>query len=381
MDPIVVIGAGLAGYGVLREVRKQNPDMPLMLIAADSAEFYSKPALSTALAKGKTAEQLVTSNAEKMAAQLNATVHAHSWVNKIYPGEKRLDTTVGDIRYSKLILATGAEPIRLPFKGDAVDDILSINDLKDYARFRQRLEGKRRVAIIGAGLIGSEFANDLSASGDYEVHVMDPMATPLPTLLPAEIGHELKDALAKQGVNWHLGKSVQEVNHDGGCYSLLLNDGTTIGADVVISAVGLRPNVALATESGLAVKRGIAVNEFGQTSDPSIFAIGDCAEYPVGVCLYITPIMAVARGVGQTITGNPTSINFPVLSVIVKTTAYPLAMLRPPEGLEGSWEVDEKDEVGTRLVYRGTDGAIHGYVLTCGKVAQRPEMDKRVVPL
>ena len=170
MSAIVIIGTGLAGYTAAREFRKLDPATPLHLISRDDGSFYSKPILSNALALKKTPAQIALNTAADMERQLAATVSPHSAVTAIDTAAHHVSVDGTAIPYIKLVLAVGADPIRLSLAGDAADGVLSVNDLSDYARFRQVLDGKRRVVILGAGLIGCEFANDLRLGG-YDVNV------------------------------------------------------------------------------------------------------------------------------------------------------------------------------------------------------------------
>lgn len=377
MGSIVVIGSGLAGYGVIRELRRQGPDADITLIADDAGHFYSKPMLSTALAKGKTAEQLVTTSAEAMATSQKINTLTQTHVTRIDTERRVVETSAGDVEYSSLVLALGAEPVKIALAGDAGGDVLSINHLDEYAQFRDRLEGRGHVLIIGAGLVGTEFANDLSATG-VSVTVVDPLGAPLPTLAPRAVGDAVREALAAQGVSWRFGESVQAVNRAGDGYRVTLSGGDVVEAGVVVSAVGLRPRVGLATAAGLAVRRGIVVDDTGRTSDPHVYALGDCAEYTVGLCLYITPIMSAARAIAASVLGEPTEIKFPVLSVIVKTTAYPIALLPPQPGLAGEWREVERDAEGLKYLFETDDGRLMGYALTGAKAAKRVEMDREI---
>ena len=186
--PVVIIGSGLAGYTVAREFRKLDTETPILIISSDHGGFYSKPTLSNALATGKTPASIVTASSEKMAEQLKLTVLPHSRVTAIDPPRKSVTLQNGErLPYSQLILALGADPIRLPLEGACVEDILSVNDLDDYQRLRRTLEGKKEVTILGAGLIGCEFANDLTIAG-YRVRVVDISAQPLGRLLPQRGG-------------------------------------------------------------------------------------------------------------------------------------------------------------------------------------------------
>src|SRR5512143_681611 len=175
---IVIVGSGLAGYTLLKEIRKRDAATPLTLVTADDGTFYSKPNLSNALASGKTAAALAGAVAEKMAADLNATVLPHTRVTAIDTQAQRLVTRQGEIAYGKLVLALGADPLPHGLAGDSAHDVLAVNDLAGYAAFRGALDGKRRVTVLGGGLIGCEFANDLAHAG-YVVDVVHLGAWPL----------------------------------------------------------------------------------------------------------------------------------------------------------------------------------------------------------
>ena len=374
---IVVAGSGLAGYGVLREVRKLAPDARLTLITGDDGHFYSKPALSTALAKGKCADTLVTTPAAKMAAQLRFDLRAGRQVEAIDAAGQVLLTTGGPLAYDRLVLAMGAEPIRPALDGDGVSRALSVNGIDDYRAFRDALPDGARVLIMGGGLVGSEFANDLVGAG-YQPIVVDMLAHPLAQLVPQPVGDALRDALAAAGVTWKLGRKVVALERAGAATQARLDDGSIVTADAVLSAVGLRPRIALAAEAGLRVNRGIVVDHHGRTSDPHIYAIGDCAEYPHGLSAYVTPIMAAARAIAPSLLGTPTPMRFPPLSVQVKTTIYPVVLLPAPFGGGGLWVASDEPGDGLKYLFIDTSGATTGYVLTGGRCAERTDLDRSI---
>jgi rubredoxin-NAD+ reductase len=376
---IVVVGSGLAGFGVLRELRKLSPTARLTLVTLEAGHFYSKPALSTALAKRKTAATLITSTAEKMATQLKLDARIGRQAEAIDRVGKALLTTGGPVPYDALILATGAVPVQPQIAGDAAHRAIAVNQLDHYARFRDELPDDARVLIMGSGLVGTEFANDLITTGHRPV-VVDMLPLPLAQLVPPAVGAKVRDALAAQGVEWHLGRKVVAINYKAPSpgYVATLDDGTVIEADLVLSAVGLRPNIALAAEAGLEIGLGIRVDDHGRTSDPHIFAIGDCAEYPHGLSAYVTPIMAAARGIAASALGNPTEMRFPPLSVQVKTTLLPINLLPPPRAVAGTWHCVEDDAQGSKHVFADSAGTLRGYVLTHEKCEQRAEMDARM---
>jgi len=374
---VVVVGSGLAGYGVLRELRRQAPDAQLTLITADDGHFYSKPALSTALAKGKIADTLVTTPGEKMAAQLKFDLRAGRSVEAIDTEGRVLLTTGGPLFYDKLVLALGADPIRPLMEGDAAHRALAVNNLDDYRRFREELREGARVLVIGGGLVGSEFANDLSATG-YKPIVVDMLTHPLAQLVPFRVGEVVRDAMRSAGVTWYFGRKVIALNKNGAGTSATLDDGTRIEADAVLSAVGLRPHTQLAEEARLEVNRGIKVDSTGCTSDPHIYAIGDCAEYPRGLAAYVSPIMGAARAIASTVLGTPTEMRFPTLSVQVKTTACPVVLLPAPIGVEGGWIKEKDDSEGLKYLFKDQTGAILGYVLTGNRCTERPDLDRAI---
>jgi glycine/D-amino acid oxidase-like deaminating enzyme len=183
----------------VREFRKLDATTPVVLVTADTGDFYGKPSLSTALAQGRTPAQLVTMPADQMRETLNVTVMAHTHITRLDVQAQAVHTSEGVLTYRDLVLATGAHPIRLSLGGNAAAEVMSVNDLASYTVFRQSLSPQARVLVIGAGLIGCEFANDLVAK-HYAVQVVDPNAVPLAALLPEAVGAQLQAALQALGV-------------------------------------------------------------------------------------------------------------------------------------------------------------------------------------
>jgi rubredoxin-NAD+ reductase len=372
--PIVVLGSGLAGYTAVREFRKLNADTLVTLISRDSADFYSKPMLSNAFAQGKDACSLVQTSAIKMAEQLHIKVLAHTEVNAIDRFEKKLDTSSGSLEYDKLVLALGADPIRIPIQGNAADAVISVNDLTDYAKLRKVLKGANSISIMGAGLIGCEFANDLAAAG-YQVTVIDPGTYPLASLMPELAGKQLLQPLSRLGVTWRFGTSVQSINSASNGYVLTLADGSVENADIVMSAVGLRPRVQLALETGLEVNRGIVINDRLRTSDNSIFALGDCAEIDGKVLPFVLPIMHKGRALARILNDQSAELIFPVMPIVIKTAAHPIAVLPVPRDLTGEWRILASG-VGIRMGFFDAQDKIKGFVLTGEYAGERSAMTK-----
>lgn len=377
--PLVIVGTGLAGYNLAREWRKLDSTTPLLLITTDDGRSYSKPMLSTGFGKQKDADGLAMALAGAMAEQLNAEVRTHTQVTGIDPGHKQLWIGEEAVAYRDLVLAWGAEPIRVPVAGDAQELVLPVNDLEDYARFGRAAAGKNRVLVLGAGLIGCEFANDLTAGG-YQVELVAPCEQVMPGLLPVEAASAVQAGLESLGVRFHLGPVLNRLEHAGEGLLAELSDGTQVPCDLVLSAVGLRPRTALAEQAGLACGRGIAVDRLLQTSHANIYALGDCAEVDGLSLLYVMPLMTCARALAQTLAGNPTQVSYGPMPVTVKTPVCPLVVSPPPRGSVGSWRVEGTGS-DLKVLFRAADDRLLGYALTGAAVQEKLALNKQLPPL
>lgn len=377
MEPIIIIGTGLAGYNLAKEFRKLDSTTPLLFITSDDGSFYSKPMLSSALAKAKKPAELANFDADRMAADLQAEIMTFTRVEGIDPASHCVSTSQGDsLSYRQLVLAVGARPIEPPLVGDGVELIYTVNSLQDYAAFHASLGQAKHVAIIGSGLIGCEFANDLLSEG-YKVSVIGPEPVPLARLLPAEAANYMKQQLAAAGVNWLLGETCTAVNKQHNVFELELNDGKTVTADVVLSAIGLQPDTSLAKAAGLTTARGIVVDRKLRTSDPDIYALGDCAEVEGRVLAYVMPLMQQARALARTLAGEPVEVTYPAMPVVVKTPACPCVVAPPPAGIEGEWQIDTGDK-GLKAIYIGKAGELLGFALLGEAVNEKPALTKQL---
>ena len=438
MNPIIIIGAGLAGWTTARELRKLDADTPLLLITADSGDFYAKPSLSNAFAQGRGPAQLVSTPAAAMAKAHSVTLLAHTTVQAINPEDRTISASQGQFSYSQLVLATGAQPIRLALAGDATQQVQAINSLDDFSVFHARLTGARsgesapelarpqvshhtnqraqHVLIMGAGLIGCEFANDLAAAG-YQISVVDPCSGPIAALLPAPVSAQLAQALSGLGVNWHFGATVKSVsqaaiksNHASApagveanppAFQVELSNGQLVLVDAVLSAIGLRADTTLAQAAGLVCERAIVVDASLQTSQAHIYALGDGAQYAAGswgkdgtapkadsatspdsaavaggrTLPYVMPIMHAARALAATLAGTRTELAFPLMPVVIKTPALPIVVAPPAPGVLGAWHSPEPG----LWQFMDAQGQARGFVLTGQQTARRSEQAKLVL--
>ncbi len=379
MSGLLIIGSGHAGLTLAREWRKRDPEAPLTIITADDGAAYYKPNLSKALASGKTADELIMTPVEKLAADLQADIRTHTRVISLNPGAKSVVLENGDtLEYGQLVLAHGAECRKFPWEGNAVEQILHVNDRLDYANFREKLPAEGHVLLIGAGLIGCEYANDLLSQG-YKVTLVDPLGWPLGMLLPEAVAHSLQSALTEAGATFALGNTVTAVNTADTGYAVTLADGTVLQADLVLSAVGLVPRIGLARDAGLECGRGIRVDAQLRTSAPDIYALGDVAEVCGHVLPYILPITASARALAATLTGEPTAVNWPAMPVIVKTPVLPTLVCPPPAGAAGEWTLEgAAPDWIARFV--APDGRVLGFAATGAATKERGRLAAETAP-
>ena len=376
---IVIIGSGLAGYTVIRELRKLDKAIPITLVTREPGYFYSKPMLSTALASKKSAEQLQTTNAEGMAAQLEITILGDADVSAIDTASQTIETSKGSIAYGKLVLGLGSDQIRLPLQGNAANEVITVNDLEEYAQFRLAIQGKKRIAILGAGLIGCEFANDL-VLGSYEVDVIDLAPQALGRLLPEAAAQMLQSTLSEAGVRWHFATTVQSIDRNGDSLSITLANGSVISSDVFLSAVGLRPRLELAKAAGITTGAGITVNRQLETSAKNVYAIGDCAEVDGLVLPYVMPIMQAARTLAPNLLGQELALTYPAMPVMVKTPTLPTIVSPPAKGAVGAWKINSIDD-GLEARFESSDGKLLGFALLGTATAQRGALTKELPPI
>jgi rubredoxin---NAD+ reductase len=390
--PVIVIGTGVAGWSTVREFRKLDTQTPVVLVTTDRGDFYAKPTLSNAYAQKRGPAQLVTTPAASMAQTLQVTLLSHARVERLDTKAQTLELRQGDtlqtLAYRQLVLATGAHPIRIPLQGDAAGQVRSINTLDDFAAFHTALgidsaqptSGKAKtVLIMGAGLIGCEFANDLAQSG-VRVHVVDPALRPLAALLPQAASEQLQAALNALGVQWHFGTSVAAVQQGvSGLLLATLADGSTVETDQVLSAIGLRADTGLAQAAGLVCERGIVVNSRLATSAPAVYALGDCAQYDSAgqrTLPYVMPVMAAARALAATLAGTPTELVFPLMPVSIKTPALPIVVAAAHPATQGHWLADKQEGAWSFL---DASGVQRGFALTGKSTTRRMEMVQRTV--
>jgi len=374
----VIIGTGMAGITLARELRKLDSETTIALITGDDGALYSKPMISNAFAQGKTPQDLVQKNADQLRDDLGVRVWSDTQVTAINRTDKAVvvNTAQGRdvIGYGSLVLAVGARPRPYEVEGSTAVSLPAVNSLQDYANWRAGLREDARVLLIGAGLIGAEFANDLAVAG-YSVDVVDPAPQPLSRLLPDALGQVMQDALSAVGVRFHLGQVVTGVAAGEHGNIARLDGGKRLTFDHALTAIGLVANTELACTAGLHVNQGIRVDGFMRTSDPDIYALGDCAETDAGMLPFILPLMAEARALARSLAGMPTAVELPALPVAVKTPALPAVVCPPKPGAEGEWVIEGSGQ-DHRALFIGPDGEALGFALTGQETKARQTLAK-----
>jgi rubredoxin-NAD+ reductase len=400
--PIVIVGSGYAGLGLAEGIRQRSPDIDIVIFTSDGGNNYSKPGLSNALIREKSPKELVSETALEIEKRLNIRLYPRSNVQSIEADKHQLITDIGVQKYSKLILAQGSEPIKLPLQGHtkaqilAAKEVLSVNNLEDYQYFRHKLENDsgdlssvnspgtaKHVTIIGNGLIGCEFANDLSTKG-YAVTVVGFGNWPMDRLIPREIGQALVEKLADNGVDWHFDTTVDsisvnpclvDVDQKKKKYQLTLTNGETFESDLVLSAIGLKPRTALAKTGGVKCNLGIVVNGGLRTNVADIYAIGDCAEINGTLLPFIAPINFGIPALANCLIGKPTMAHYPVMPVIVKTSVLPITLVSPtiiPAISESQWVI-ERSANGIRALLLNANKQVISFALAGEVTAERQQ--------
>ncbi len=375
---LLIVGAGLAGYTLAREVRKLDPGRDILLVSADAAALYSKPVLSNALAQGLNPAALVQADADAQAAKLGIRVLPHCQALSLDRQAHRVETTGGIVAYRRLVLAHGAQPRTLTFPG--AQTMARINHLDAYLAFRTRLHRGMHVCIQGAGLVGCEFANDLAVSG-HRVTLIEQAPRPLAALLPEALSRRMRDALANVGVVWRCGRSITAIEATPPGCLLRLDDGEMLRPDLTLAATGLESDAAWVAAAGLKVERGVVVDAMLATADPDVFALGDCAQVGTHFLPYVLPIMQQARALAATLTGTPTFVELPAMPVVVKTPACPLVVCPPAPGAAGEWLREHDDAAGAVYLFVDETGCLLGFALAGDRCNQRRQFAARVPPL
>lgn len=323
---VVIVGAGRAGWQLAETLRALDAELPITLVTACAGDVYDKPLLSVAVARQLETQKLVRETGAAAAQRLNVRLLAHTHAIRICADTQQLRTTRGTLRYERLVLAHGAQPALPPSLPAAL--CWRVNHLGAYLQLRAALgDSPKDVLIVGAGLVGSELANDL-ALGGHRITLLDVQAEPLARWTAEQAGAQVLQAWQDLPIRFVGGVCVASVEKIQGRYRVNTECGQRFAADQVIAATGLQTPSRLAQGAGLAWRNGIAVApDTLRTSDPHIHALGDCITVDGQASRYIEPIARQARTIAADICGcAPVPYENKPAMVRVKTTSWPLTL-------------------------------------------------------
>ena len=278
----VIVGGGMAGAKAAETLREEGFDGRVVLIGAESLRPYERPPLSKDYLRGETEQEKVHVHGEAYYGEHDIDLRLGREVSRLDTGSREVTLDGGEtLRYDRLLLATGAEPRRLPIPGADLDGVLYLRTVPDSDRIRERLDRGGSLVVVGAGWIGAEVAASARQRG-MEVTIVEPMSVPLERVLGPEMGAFYRDVHADQGVRLLLGTGVEGFEGETAVERVRTNDGQTLDCDAVVVGVGVKPRTALAEAAGLAMGDGVLADELLQTSAEGVFAAGDVvsAQHP-----------------------------------------------------------------------------------------------------
>jgi apoptosis-inducing factor 3 len=273
---IVIIGGGAAGNAAAEMLRRQGFTGKLTMLSADDALPYDRPNLSKDYLAGTASEDWISLRTSDFYAGEGIAVRLQASVDSIDVSGRTVALAGGDkIAFDRLLLATGATPVRLDVPGADLPHVHYLRSWDDSRAIIAKAEKAKKVVVIGASFIGLEAAASLRHR-DIEVHVVGPQSRPLEKVLGSELGDMVKAIHEEHGIIFHFGTSATSIEKD----AVVLGSGERLPADFVVVGIGVRPNVSLGKQAGIAVDNGILVDEFLQTNLPGVYAVGDIVRWP-----------------------------------------------------------------------------------------------------
>jgi NADPH-dependent 2,4-dienoyl-CoA reductase/sulfur reductase-like enzyme/nitrite reductase/ring-hydroxylating ferredoxin subunit len=273
---IVIVGGGAAGLAAGDMLRRKGYAGPLTMISADSDPPCDRPNLSKDFLAGTAPDEWIPLRPPEWYSERQIELILNTHITGLDTKRKTLRADTGkSFSYGVLLLATGADPVRIPVEGAEPSRIFFLRSFADSKAIVEKASLAKTVVVVGASFIGLEVAASLRTRG-IEVHVVAPEDIPMERILGAELGAFVRALHESHGVVFHLGQTVKRA--DG--KQVTLSGGTSVEADFLVSGVGVRPSTTLAERAGLAMDRGILVNEYLETSAPDVFAAGDAARWP-----------------------------------------------------------------------------------------------------
>lgn len=346
-EKLVIIGAGMAAGRFLEHLLDAAPDAyDITLFNAEPRGTYNRIMLSPVLSGEKSYQEIVTHDDDWYATR-NINCRFGEPVLSIDRENKTVRGTNGIVGYDKLVVATGSSPFIIPLPGHDLPGVLAYRDADDTDKMIEACEPGARAVVIGGGLLGLEAAAGLRLRG-MDVTVLHLMPTLMERQLDPSAGYLLEKELAGRGIEIRTGANSKEIYGDGKVEGIRLEDGTDIPASLIVMAVGIRPSVAVAKETGLNVGRGILVDERMQTSDPSVYSVGECVEFEGNCYGLVAPLFDQAKILAKVLTEDDGSA-FVHTETATKLKVTGVDLYSAGDFAEG----DDRDEIVFRDPARG----------------------------
>ncbi|TFV79868.1 MULTISPECIES: FAD-dependent oxidoreductase [Bradyrhizobium] len=363
-EPLVIVGNGMAAARLVDELAKTSLGRYAVAVIGEEPRLaYNRVLLSSVLA-GETGSHEIELRPADWWRHRGVTVRYGYRVTEIDVGRRELKIEGEEsMEYSKLVLATGSTPLRLNLPGADLAGVHTFRDTRDVDLLLTLAAARKRVVVVGGGLLGLEAAYGLAKAGAPVtlLHLMDRL---MERQLDGPAADLLKTLVERKGIRILLNASTARIHGDGHVEAVELADGSRIEADAVIFAAGIKPNVALAKEAGIAVNRGVVVNDVMQTSSSDIFALGECAEHR-GTCYgLVEPAYEQARVLARHLAGRPAAYQGSVVSTNLKVSGVSVFSAGDFMGGEGSESLvltDRRRGTYKKLVI--ADGRLTGAVL------------------
>lgn len=277
-ESIVIIGGGAAGFAAAEMLRRHNYAGKLTVLSSDDDAPYDRPNLSKDFLAGEAPAEWIPLRSKRFYEKRDIDLQLGATVERIDPAARTVTLADGtSLPFERLLIATGAEPVRLPIPGADGHNVFTLRSWADSRAIIERAQASKVAVVIGASFIGLETAAALRTRG-LEVHVVAPEALPLEKVLGPELGKFIRALHEDKSVTFHLENTVESIGKD----AVRLKDGTELKADLVVTGVGVKPRISLARDAGLEIGSGVRVNAFLESSIQGIFAAGDVAEWQSG---------------------------------------------------------------------------------------------------
>jgi rubredoxin-NAD+ reductase len=349
---VVIIGAGKAGWQAAQAIRGLNKTTSISIVTACAGDLYEKPMISIAVAKHIDTKSLVKETGIEAAARLGVNLYVDTHAIGLSPQINQLRTTRGTFKYGHLIIAQGSKPICMPNIG--LKDCWHVNHLESYTKLRAALQEKKsKIAIIGAGLIGCELANDLAIAG-HDIELIDLSSLPLGRLLPDVASQKLLQAWGGLPIKFHGGVKVDGIASENTKKKINLSSGDILEVDHIVMAIGLKTEPDLVKSAKLDWNNGLAVNpKTLQSSTPNIYGLGDCISIDGEASRYIEPILRQADVIAKQICGQKDAhYENRTLPIRIKTSSLPIRI----EGKihdAGDWDNEKgaKDPATGKIIF------------------------------